>query len=156
MKELTTLVLTAPLIVGTACSHDSSLIKHVNPPGLAKPTGYTHVVQVEGGRTLYVSGQVARDQAGNLVGKGDFRAQARQVFENLKTALASCGATLDDVVKITIFVTDASEIQAFREIRDGYFTKAPPASSFFQVVRLAQPDLMVEVEAIAVTASGKP
>jgi reactive intermediate/imine deaminase len=155
LKKLATMVLAVPLLVGGACSHEAPLAKRVNPPGLARPTGYTHVVQVEGGRTLYVSGQVARDQTGNVVGKGDFRAQTRQVFENLKTALASCGATLDDVVKITIFVTDASEIQGFREIRDAYFTKAPPASSFFQVVRLAQPDFMVEVEAIAVTSSGK-
>ena len=155
MRNMATGLLIAGLCAGTACSSAPRLVEHINPSGLAKPTGYTHVVEVSGGRTLYVSGQVALDQAGNLVGKGDFSAQTRQVFENLKTAVASGGGTLDDVVKITIFTTDASQIQAFREIRDSYFTKAPPASSFMQVERLAQPDLLIEVEAVAVVAAAR-
>ena len=155
LKTLATMFLAVLAFAAGACSGGSLLVKHVNPPGLSKPTGYTHVVEVEGGRTLYISGQVARDQAGNLVGKGDLRAQTRQVFENLRTALASCGATVDDVVKITIYVTDASEIQTFREVRDSYFTKAPPASTFVQVARLAHPDFLIEVEAVAAVRSGR-
>jgi enamine deaminase RidA (YjgF/YER057c/UK114 family) len=65
----------------------------LNPPALSAPTPYTHVVQVHGGRTIYIAGQVAFDRSGNVVGKGDFAAQATQVFENLKSALAAGGAT---------------------------------------------------------------
>ncbi len=130
-------------------------MKHVNPPALSKPTGYTHVVEVSGGRTLYVSGQVALDRTGAVVGRGDLKAQTKQVFENLKAALAACGATLDDVVKITVFVTDASQIQTVRDVRDAYFTKDPPASTAVEVSRLVRPDLMIEVDAVAVVAAGE-
>ena len=123
---------------------------HINPATLSKPAGYTHVVEARGGRTLYVSGQVALDASGALVGAGDFKAQTERVFENLKLALASSRAGLDDVVKITIFVTDASQIQTVREVRDRYFSGEKPASTFVQVVRLARPELLIEVEAIAV------
>lgn len=125
-------------------------MKHVNPEGLSKPTGYTHVVEVTGGRTLYVSGQIALDRTGALIGKGDLKAQTQQVFENLKVALAASGATFDNVVKITVFMTDASEIATFREVRDRYLTRDLPASSLVQVSRLARQDLLIEVEAIAV------
>ena len=114
------------------------MVKHTNPTTLHKPTGYTHVVEATGGRTLYISGQIALDQAGTLVGKGDLKAQTRQVFENLKAALAASGASFDHVAKITVFMTDVSEIQVFREVRDLYFTKELPASSLVQVVRLAR------------------
>ena len=135
-----------------ACSAGQPVVRHVNPPELSKPTGYTHVVEVTGGRTLYISGQVALDRTGAIVGKGDLKAQTRQVFENLKAALAASGATLDDVVKITVFMTDASQVQTVREVRDTYFTKAPPASTAVEVARLVRPELMIEIEAVAVTA----
>jgi reactive intermediate/imine deaminase len=124
----------------------------VNPPELSKPTGYTHVVEVVGGRTLYISGQVAVDRAGAVIGKGDLKAQTRQVFENLKAALAASGATLDDVVKITVFLTDMSQVQTVRDVRDGYFTKKPPASTAVEVSGLVRPELMIEIEAVAVVA----
>ena len=126
------------------------LFRHLNPPALSKPTGYTHIVEVQRGRTVYIAGQVAFDASGALVGKGDFKAQARQVMENLKAALAAANATFDNVVKVTTYVTDMSQIQALREIRAGYFGTNPPASTLVQVVALAMPDLMVEIEAIAV------
>jgi reactive intermediate/imine deaminase len=125
-------------------------MKHINPTTLPKPTGYTHVVEATVGRTLYISGQIALDKEGAIVGKGDLEMQTRQVFENLKSALAAGAATLDDVVKITVFMTDVSKIQTFREVRDRYFTKELPASSLVQVVRLARPELMIEIEATAV------
>ena len=145
----------ASLLVAGAlgCSHAGPVVEHVNPPELSKPTGYTHVVAVTGGRTLYVSGQVALDRTGAVIGKGDLKAQTRQVFENLKTALAASGATLDDVVKITIFMTDASQVQTVREVRDTYFTRQPPASTAVEVARLVRPELMIEIEAVAVTAA---
>jgi len=144
----------ALLLAGAlGCSHASPVVQHVNPPELSKPTGYTHVVEVTGGRTLYVSGQVALDRTGAVVGKGDLKAETRQVFENLKAALATSGATLDDVVKITIFMTDASQVQTVREVRDTYFTKQPPASTAVEVARLVRPELMIEIEAVAVTTA---
>src|SRR5438034_9540911 len=74
-------------------------IKRTNPPTLSKPTGYTHVVEATGGKTIYISGQIALDKDGKVVGEGDMKAQAEQVFKNLQTALASAGATFKDVVK---------------------------------------------------------
>ncbi|HSK04868.1 MAG TPA: RidA family protein [Kofleriaceae bacterium] len=128
-------------------------MRHLNPPTLSAPRGYSHVVEVTSGRTLYVSGQIAVDPDGLVVGAGDFEAQTRQVFENLKAALAAAEATLADVVKITMFVTDISQLQTLRAVRDTYFTGAPPASSLVEVSRLVLPELMVEIEAIAVTGS---
>ncbi len=125
-------------------------MKHINPPDLSRPRGYSHVVEVTGGRTIYVSGQISVDQEGRVVGADHFEAQARQVFENLKAALAAAGATLEDVAKITVFVTDISQLEAFRAVRNAYFTGAPPASSLVQVSRLVLPELMIEIEAIAV------
>ncbi len=126
-------------------------MKHINPPDLSPPRGYSHVVEVTGGRTVYVSGQIAVDGEGRVVGAGHFESQTRQVFENLKTALAAAGATLSDVAKITVFVTDISQLEAFRAVRNAYFTGSPPASSLVQVSRLVLPELMIEIEAIAVT-----
>jgi len=144
---------TLALLGELGCSSGGPVVRHLNPPTLPKPTGYTHVVEVVGGRTLYVSGQIAVDRDGAVVGKGDLKAQTRQVFENLKLALAACGATLDHVVKITVFMTDVSELQAFRDVRNTYFTKDLPASSLVQVVRLVRPELLIEIEAVAVVGS---
>lgn len=130
-------------------------MKHENPESLHKPTGYTHVVEVTGGRTLYVSGQIAVDRSGAVVGKDDLKAQTRQVFDNLKAALAGSGATLNHVVKTTVFMTDVSQIQVFRDVRDSVFTGPLPASTLVQVVRLARPELMIEIEAVAVLESSR-
>ena len=125
-------------------------VLYLNPPALSTPTGYTHVVQVQGGRTIYIAGQVAFDKSGNLVGKGDFAAQATQVFENLKSALAAGGATFDNLVKVTTFVTDLSQMQTLRTIRAKYYGRNSPASTLVQITKLANDDLMIEIEAIAV------
>ena len=127
-----------------------SNVQYLNPPTLSKPTGYTHVVQVQGGRTIYIAGQVALDISGDVVGKGDFNAQATQVFENLKLALAAGGATFDNLVKVTTFVTDMSKLQALRTIRSKYYGEHAPASTLVQIAKLANDDLMIEIEAIAV------
>jgi reactive intermediate/imine deaminase len=124
--------------------------QYLNPPTLSTPTGYTHVVQVRGGRTIYIAGQVALDKSGNVVGKGDFAAQTTQVFENLKSALAAGGATFDNLVKVTTFVTDLSQMQTLRSIRARYYGKNAPASTLVQITKLASDDLMIEIEAIAV------
>jgi len=110
---------------------------------------YSHVVVVEGRRTIFVSGQLARDFQGNVVGKGDMRAQLRQVGENITRALAAAGATLNDIVKATTYVTDIEEFFRHVDVRMEYFG-ALPASTTVEVSRLAHPDLMVEIEVIAV------
>jgi 2-iminobutanoate/2-iminopropanoate deaminase len=126
------------------------VVTRLSPPGLPAPTGYSHVVAVTGGRTVYVSGQVALDAAGQLVGQGDFAAQTRQVFANLDLALRAAGATFRDVVKATYFVRDASRVALIREIRAAYFVDALPASTLVEVPQLAHPDFLIEVEVIAV------
>ena len=126
-------------------------VKRTNPPALSTPTGYTHVVEVMGpGKTVYISGQIALDKGGNLVGAGDMKAQAEQVFKNLEAALAAAGATFDNVVKMNTYTTDMTQVQAIRDVRTKYFTKSTPASTLVQVVKLARPDLLLEIEVIAV------
>jgi enamine deaminase RidA (YjgF/YER057c/UK114 family) len=110
---------------------------------------YSHVVVVEGKRTIFISGQLARDRHGNAVGKGDMRAQLRQVGENLRAALEAAGATLDNLVKTTTYVTDIEAYFKHVDVRMEYF-RALPTSTTVEVRRLAHPDFLVEVEAIAV------
>jgi 2-iminobutanoate/2-iminopropanoate deaminase len=111
---------------------------------------YSHVVSVEGRRMIFVFGQLARDGEGNIVGTGDMRAQIRQVGENLKTALAAASATVADLVKTTTFVTDIEEFFRHVDVRMEYFGTLP-SSTTVEVRRLAHPDSLVEVEAIAIT-----
>jgi enamine deaminase RidA (YjgF/YER057c/UK114 family) len=128
-----------------------SSTRFVNPPALSPPVGYTHVAETHGGRTIYISGQVALDSAGNLVGADDLHAQTAQVFKNLDAALAAVGATFHHVVKLTYFFLDISQIAVMRSVRDQYVNiQQPPASSAVEVRRLFRDDLLIEVEAIAV------
>ena len=125
----------------------------INPSALSAPTGYTHVVRASGSRTIYIAGQIAFDRDGNLVGKGDLRLQAGQVFENLKAALAAVGATFDDVVKMTTYVVNYKPEYRplLREVRSQYLnSEHPPANTLVGVQSLALSDLLIEVEAIAV------
>lgn len=125
----------------------------INPSTIAPPRGYTHVVETSGpGRTVYLSGQLGMTPDGKFAGApGDFRAQATQCFENLKAALAAVGGGFEHVVKITNFFVDMSHLQTFFEVRDRYVnTKAPPASTAIQIVKLAREGALFEIEAIAV------
>ena len=125
--------------------------RFLSPETLPRPFGYSHVVDAPAGRIVYVSGQVPLDTGGELVGAGDFRAQVRQVFQNLNAALEAAGVGWDDVVKLNFFVTDLSEIAALREIRDEYVnTEQPPASTLVQVAALFRPDVMFEADAVAI------
>lgn len=126
--------------------------KIYNPPTIHAPRGYSHVAEVPAGNTLvYIAGQVALDRDYNLVGAGDMRAQATQVFENLRLALDAAGATFNDVVKFNIYVTDIGPVAAIREVRDTYVnTAAPPASTLVEVRKLFRDDALIEVEAVAV------
>lgn len=126
-------------------------LRFINPPGMSKPIGYSHVAEASGGRTIYISGQVALDKDRNLIGKDDLRLQTQQVFTNLKTALESVGADFSHVVKLTYFIIDISQMQVVREVRDQFLnTQNPPASSAVEVRRLVMEDWLIEVEAIAV------
>ena len=115
---------------------------------------YTQVVTVSGtGKMIFVAGQLAREAQGNLVGKGDMRAQIQQVGENIKTCLEAAGATLADIVKTNSFVTDYVEFSKHGDMRLRYFGPATPTSTTVEIRRLADPDAMIEIEAIAVTDS---
>jgi reactive intermediate/imine deaminase len=128
-------------------------IKRTSPPTLSTPTGYTHVVEVTGpARTVYIAGQIAFDKNGQVVGKGDMKAQTEQVYKNLEAALAAAGASFKDVVKMNTYITDMSQAQVTREIRARYFGETLPASTLVQVVALARPELMIEIEVIAAIA----
>jgi enamine deaminase RidA (YjgF/YER057c/UK114 family) len=105
------------------------------------------VVDVQPGRVAYVSGQVAYNKDGELMGNGDIVAQTRQVFENLKTALAALDASFSDVIKLNYYAVDASRLSEIREVRNDYLA-APPASTFVVVKGLVRPELLIEIEAI--------
>lgn len=131
--------------------------RFLNPPTIGAPRGYTHVVETTGpARTIYISGQLGMTPDGKFAGgPGDFRAQATQAFENLKSALAAVGADFSHVVKITNFFADMAHLPVFFEVRDSFVnTKAPPASTAVQISKLARPDALFEIEAIAVVPQG--
>jgi 2-iminobutanoate/2-iminopropanoate deaminase len=124
--------------------------RFINPPGLVKPAGYTHVVLAGDGRTVYIAGQVAFDSSGQLVGAGNFPAQAEQVFANLGRALASVGGSLGDIVRTTTYLTDRQHIPALREVRARHLDPArPPANTLIVVSGLARAELLLEIEAVA-------
>ena len=125
-----------------------------NPATIHKPNGYSHVAEVVSGRTVYIAGQVALDKDGQVVGKDDFAAQVQQVFANIGEALQSAGGSFADVVKLNYFCVDRvdrSQLAVVRSTRDRYVnTQAPPVSTFVFVSSLVNPDLLIEVEAVAV------
>jgi reactive intermediate/imine deaminase len=126
--------------------------RFLDPDTLPRPAGYSHVVDVPAGRLVFISGQVPLDAGGELVGEGDLEAQTRQVFENLGAALSAAGASWSDVVKVGYFLVDVGDLPTVRAVRDEYVDKArPPASTLVEVTRLFRGDVLIEVEAIAVT-----
>lgn len=131
--------------------------RFLNPATMPATRGYTHLVETTApGRTIYLSGQLGMTLDGKFAGApGDFRAQATQAFENMKAALAAVGADFSHVVKITNYFVDMADLQTFFEVRDRFVdTKAPPASTAVQVVKLARREALFEVEAIAVVPQG--
>jgi enamine deaminase RidA (YjgF/YER057c/UK114 family) len=128
-------------------------LHHTNPDAVHPPTGYTHVVEVQPGRIAYISGQVAVNQAGELVGEGDIVAQTRQVFENIKAALESLGTDFGAVIKLNYYAVDVSRLAEIREVRNEYLTSPPPASTFVVVKGLVRPELLIEIEAVVALPS---
>ena len=127
------------------------LMQPINPPTLPKPAGYAHGWEVQGGKTVYIAGQVALDKDGHVVGKGDMVAQFRQVCENLRAILEAAGSSLDRVVKVTIYMVDLGEVLAMNEVFSQYFPVDPPARTTFECSRLIG-NARVEIEAIAVVS----
>lgn len=126
----------------------------VNPPTLAKPVGFSHAFAAQGGKTLYMAGQVATDKAGTVVGKGDLVAQFRQVCENLKALLLARGGQMNDIVKLTVYVLSKADYKAkakdigivYRE----YFGRHFPAMTLVEVKGLYDDDCAIEIEGVAV------
>lgn len=127
----------------------------LQPEGLPAPLGqYSHVSRAQPEQLVFVAGQVAVDEQGELVGEGDFGAQIWQVFHNLERALSSAGATLGSVLKFTTFLTRAEDIDDFRRIRQELFAErypdgGYPANTLVVVTRLVSPAFLVEIEAVA-------
>jgi enamine deaminase RidA (YjgF/YER057c/UK114 family) len=126
-----------------------------NPDSMAKPTaGYSQVAEVTDGKIVYIAGQIALDKSGNLVGKDDFHAQVQQVFENLKSAVEAAGGDFNNVIKLNYYCAasvDPAQLPGLREVRDKFVNTAnPPTSTLVFVQRLARPEWLIEVDAVAV------
>lgn len=125
----------------------------LNPATIAKPFGYTHVIEVTGpNRFVYISGQLGLDLSGKMVGKqGDFEAQAVQTFENMKAALAAVNAGFEHVIKLNNYLVNIDHLPIYRAVRDRFVnTAAPPASTLVAISQLAIKEALFEMEAIAV------
>ena len=139
-------------VTGAQAQTPPSNLRFMNPPGMSNPPGYSHVVEVTGPhRVVYFAGQTGADASGKV--SADFRAQAVQVFENIKLALASVGAGFEHVVKMTAYHTNLDANAAiYREVRGSYFPNkaALPGHTLLQISRLANPAYQLEVEIIAI------
>jgi len=125
----------------------------LNPKGAFGSPAFSQVATVRGGKTIYVSGQVALDEKGELVGRGDLRAQTRKVFENLELALAAAGAGFENLIKMNYYIVGyrPEHLAPIREVRSEYLSRThPPASTLVGVEALFQDGVLIEVEAIAV------
>lgn len=125
----------------------------LNPASLCPTFGWTHVVSVTGGKTIYISGQVGINEKGEVVGKGDLKRQTEQAFENVRLALAAVGGTFKDVVKTNLYVVGfrPEHIAIIREVRSRYvWAEHPPSSTLVGVSALVGPDWLIEIEAVAV------
>jgi reactive intermediate/imine deaminase len=128
------------------------LLTRVDPVAVAAPMStYSHAVRIETdeGVIIFVSGQIAQDASGELVGAGDLRAQTEQVFENLSRILSANGASFEHVVKIQTYFTTLDDLAGSREVRARYLPSEPPASTAVQVVALVVPEALIEVDVVA-------
>jgi 2-iminobutanoate/2-iminopropanoate deaminase len=124
--------------------------KLIRAKGLAEPISH-YTDAVVAGKTVYVSGQGALDDKGHLVGRGYVVAKTRKVLDNMKTALAAAGATLDDVVKVTVYLAKVDDRPKVNEVRKEYFKDNKPASTLIEISRFAIDGMLIEIEAVAVT-----
>lgn len=132
---------------------DTSLVKFRNPTSVSIPKGYSHSAEIDLGncKMVVISGQIALDNKGNLIGKGNLAAQTEQVFTNIKNIVAESGGTMDNVIKIGIYMIDISQVQTMREVRNKFINQQnPPTSTLVQVSKLVSDDLLIEVEATVI------
>jgi enamine deaminase RidA (YjgF/YER057c/UK114 family) len=154
-REFVAAAVTMAAAAGAATGAEAqtpSNLRFMNPPGMSNPPGYSHVVEVTGPhRVVYFAGQTGADANGKV--GSDFRAQAVQVFENIKIALASVGAGFEHVVKMTAYHTNLDANAAiYRDVRSAYFPNkaALPGHTLLQISRLANPAYQLEVEITAI------
>jgi 2-iminobutanoate/2-iminopropanoate deaminase len=121
----------------------------ITTPEARPVANYKVATRMEGGRLLYLAGQVARDAEGNVLAPGDIRTQTREVFQNVQRVLKAAGGDLPDLLKMTTYITRSEDIPTVAEIRQQFIPGERPASTLIVVSRLAQPDLLIEVEGIA-------
>jgi 2-iminobutanoate/2-iminopropanoate deaminase len=125
-----------------------------SPKTLPPPTGYSQIAEVTSGKIVLIAGQVAHDPQANIVGENDFAAQVEQVFKNVDAAVRAAGGTFRNIVKINNYCVEtvSYEVRAnYRTIRDRFIdTTNPPVSTFIYVPRLAQPNWLFEMDAMAV------
>jgi 2-iminobutanoate/2-iminopropanoate deaminase len=126
-------------------------IQKLSAPGVYDPPGYSQVIKVTGAQSLvFLAGQVPYDKDGGVAHRGDFPAQARQVFGAVRSLVEAAGGRIENVVKITTYLTDVRYRQDFRVVRDEFFGQRGPASTMIEVSSLSHPDYLIEVEAIAI------
>lgn len=124
-----------------------------NPEGMPPPVGpYSNAVASASGRMVFIAGQVAYDAEGKVVGKGDVAAQTRQVMENIKAGLEAAGASFEHVVKVVNYITDIDEFSKMAAVRREYLKEPHPVSTLVEVSGLMEPDLIIEIEAIAIVS----
>ena len=125
--------------------------KTIQPNSLNDPRPrYSQGILTEGGKVLFIAGQTASDKDGNVVGKGDIKAQTRQVFENIKAVLEAAGGSFDNVVMTTTYITDRKYREGYNEVRRDIYKQDPPTSTLVIVGGLANPDYLIEIASIAV------
>jgi enamine deaminase RidA (YjgF/YER057c/UK114 family) len=149
--QLPILAVGATVIMLHCAAAQTPNVRYINPSTMAKPPGYTHVVEVNGpGRTIYIAGQLGYDSAGKQ--GADFREQATLVYENLKAAIESVGGKMENIVKLNAFLTDIrAQLPIYRDVRDKFVNvAAPPASTTVEVPKLAREGALLEVEAVAI------
>ena len=130
---------------------DHSTFDLISPVSMHRPNGYSHLAKVKNGTPVFIAGQVALDPSGHLVGAGDLRTQAQQVFENLRSAVEAAGGSFYNIVKLNVYVVDRSHLPQYREVRDQFIDVGnPPASTAVQVAAVFRPEFLIEVEAVAV------
>ena len=137
---------------------DTSIVKFTNPSTVSVPKGYSHAAEIDLGncKMLIMSGQVAIDNTGNIVGKGDFNKQAEQVFQNIKSIVESAGGNMNNIVKLGFYILDVNQVPTLRLVRDKFVkVKSPPASTLVQVSKLFRDDILIEVEATAIIPNKK-
>ena len=131
-------------------------IKSFNPPGVWAPFGAFSMGAIQGeGQVVHLKGQVSLDAQGQIVGRGDMLAQVRQTLENIQAVLGHVGGRMEDILSLTHYVTDMERFMAAGEVRRAFFAEPFPVTTTVQVVRLYDPDLMVEITALAEIPRGR-